>query len=484
MELKLELQSTSCLRPDDPVCEVLSGTAESIVPDSMPDVLEVLRCTCGLLREDRRREAARLHLTAEVECCLLYRCEAGESHLLRLQVPLVGEVRFPAEPAAVFASLRLQRAECGAVNSRKVSVRVSAGLCARPFYEQSLALPVGVEEQGVRLELARTGLDTRVIAEAAVSPFVLRDEVELPAAAPAAEQVLGLSAACTGCECRPVPGKVVLKGRLELALRYLAAEGPAECRLSLPFSHVAELSGQRELPCAAKVCVTAASLHEEEGGEGRLFALTLSGEVQLLTFAPLQAQVVCDGYGISHRAETESGQVELCGVGESFLEETEVREPIGIPLPREVSAEVCALGADGEDLRAELLVSLCDGEGVVSTRRVTARLAGRGQAVLVQAQVLRAEACPVGEGAELCLRMAFGGVELVRRELCVPLKITVRPHPEQERPQLSIRRAHKGERYFEIGRRFGAPLEELFCANGLAPAEVCEEERLLLIPRG
>ncbi|MBR6555932.1 MAG: DUF3794 domain-containing protein [Clostridia bacterium] len=484
-ELFMEKAEFNCCFPGTAVCVPLENTVECIVPDALPDVLEILRCVCTVTECAKSADGDRVRVNATAEACVLYRSEEGTREVLRLSVPMQAQAEGCAD-GRYTAEICLRRTECTAPNSRKVSVRIFGELCVRPFRQEMVVLPVAVPgTEGMELDIREvSGACIRDITQ---REFSFTEELELSASAPEATAVLGISAAARDVDCRLIPGTAVVKAVIDYRLWYLAAGGVRDALFSMPFSQILELPAAEDGDNARiSVSVSALSLREEEAG--RIWSVTVSGSVHAAVFGTCSVGVITDAYSTCDAVTAERGTCCLWKAGESAVREREFREALECG-GRVVSAAAEPLGilrGDGK-LTAEIAVILLadNGEGTVPvTHRVSAEFPMEGELLFPEIAVTEVTFVPTSAGAEVRGRICLHGTEVCEQQVPAVVKLCSEgPRAEEHIPSVTLRRVAAGERYFDICRAYSAPRSELFAANGLEPSDRVEEARMLIIPR-
>ena len=484
-ELFMEKTELDCCFPGPTVCVPMENTVECIVPDALPDVLEILRCVCTVTECAKSADGDRVRVNASVEACVLYRSEEGTREVLRLSVPMQAQAEGCTD-GRYTAEIALRRTECTAPNSRRVSVRIFGELCVRSLRQEKVALPVAAPgAEGLEFDIREvSGACIRDITQ---REFSFTEELELSASSPEAAAVLGISAAARDVDCRLIPGKAVVKAVIDYRLWYLAADGVRDALFSMPFSQILELPAAGEGDTARiSVSVAALSLREEEAG--RIWSVAVSGSVHAAVFGTCSAAVIADAYSTRDALTAERGTRCLWKAGETSAWERELREVLECG-GRVISAAAEPLGilrGDGK-LTAEIAVILLadSGEGAVPvTHRVSAEFPTEGELLFPEITVTEVSFVPTSAGAEVRGRIRLCGTELCAEQVPTVEKLCSEgPRAEAHVPSVTLRRVAAGERYFDICRAYSAPRSELFAANGLEPTDRVEEARMLIIPR-
>ena len=484
-ELFMEKAELDCCFPEPAVCVPMENTVDCIVPDALPDVLEILRCVCTVTECTKSADGDRVRVTAAVETCVLYRSEEGTREVLRISVPLQAQAEGCAD-GRYTAEIALRRTESTVPNSRKVSVRICGELCVRPLRQEKVALPVAVPgAEGLELDVREVcGVCIRDIVQ---REFSFTEELELSASAPEASAVLGISASARDVDCRIIPGKAVVKAVIDYRMWYLAADGVRDALFSMPFSQILELDAAEEADTARiSVSIAALSLREEEAG--RIWSVAVSGSVRAAVLGTCAAAVVADAYSTRDTMEVEQGICTLWKAVESAGREREFREALecGGRVVAAAAEPVGILQGEGK-LTAEISVILLadNGDGTVPvTRRISAEFPTEGELLFPEITVTEVSFVPTAAGAEVRGRICLCGTELCREQVPAVVRLCSEgPRAEEHIPSVTLRRVAAGERYFDICRAYSAPRSELFAANGLEPSDRVEEARMLIIPR-
>ena len=488
MELTIERKTIPTLFPLPVQYLSAEGAADCTVPDTLPDVARVLRADCALQSVNLSAGDGKLGVSAVGDVCVLYRDGDGGLQVLRVQVPLRAEGALK-ETGPAFARIRVRRVDCASPNARKLSVRLFAVLSAETFREESVSLPESVEAEAVGLELLRRETTLAPLFAARTERFEETEELELPAAAPAPEALLCLT--CEGAEisCKPVPGKLVLKGDLIFRGEYLSGGALQTADWRIPFTRVAEIDGvTEETKAFAALSVESVSARVQEGE--RAVEASAAGCLHLLLWNETRVSFPADAYSTTHALSVSPCDAALWDAGEPVDRCFPLRETVESDLARitGASGEILSLRrADGR-ITGEIAVELQgerDGESGGLCRRVAFDLPLEGEIALLTARVGRVSASVASGGADVQAELCLSGLSLARRELRAvgALEVGEALPCTEEAPLLSLCRVRRGDRLFDLGRSLRAPMGRIFAANGLEPCETAPEDRILIVPR-
>ena len=213
----MELNQTSIHYYDKRLARIstCSETADSIVPDTFPDIGRIV-CAYGTAAvRDQTPQSGRLLASGMVQVVVLYEPEKGEG-LRRLSVPVsfahIEECEGIDAETVCIVRCQVAAVDVVAVNSRKLNVKVQLCFFIEGYCQTQCEITEGTQEKQVELlsEMQTVTLTERVRAY----PITVLDDVSM-------QDADGLSILHTNCalrtsECRAMRGKIVLKGEAEI----------------------------------------------------------------------------------------------------------------------------------------------------------------------------------------------------------------------------------------------------------------------------
>ncbi len=218
---------------------------EYVVPDSMPDVSEILSAQGILTVQGKDTNTGAVEIKATASLCFLYAAEDGSLRGLELALP--AELRLDAPDADLdchtVADVRLRTVETRIVNSRKLAIRAEVEAEAACYRSAVLELAAGtVQEEGVQLLRAQT--ETFLIADVREKTFALTDDYAFPAGCPVDAHILSRRAEVLTEDVQFVGGKVLFRGRIRSELLFSDRE-EGRCffgRYETEFSQLMEMA--------------------------------------------------------------------------------------------------------------------------------------------------------------------------------------------------------------------------------------------------
>ena len=200
---------------------------DMIVPDSRPDLEEILRCEGRILLKDRRISEDRISFSGELETEVLYRAKNGEKPLYAMKsaLPLEDFLHMDGLEKDMDVKLegKLEHLDCHIINDRKISLK--AVILMEAEAEQKKKAEILTEAQGEGMEVLKDTLQMESVTGEMKEHFTVREEMTLPATCPEVGEGLLENVRLTEQDIRPMDRKVMVRGNLCVDLLYTDEEG-------------------------------------------------------------------------------------------------------------------------------------------------------------------------------------------------------------------------------------------------------------------
>lgn len=511
MELELKKERFACYRALPPLSDAHEETAETIVPDYLPDIARIVDAHGCLFLRSREINDGRVSVTGQIRMTLLYLAEDAQglrafTYTLPLEHTMEGRAAEGAADSALVG--RLCMPEVRALNPRKILTRVSVELTLTPYAPCTLTVCSGVEEQeSYGIEMLCEKRELPIIRAIREKDFTFSDEVLLSGTKEAIRELLRSKCALRLTDCKEVGNKLVLKGTVQFEALYLDASGAlAQVSSELPFSQIldgiAEETG--DISARASLRLTGAEIRvgsESEPDNDHAISLRLT----ISAFAVLSEQrsvcCVADLYSTSCELNAKLENAELSGEPTFFTREQIMRERLetGAEVKAVLSTDICFSGAsvsgsgDAAELRATAsLRVLCLDENdapLLSERRAEVLLKTdfptTGRVSVQNVCALDVSTSIGADGVELRFPVQFtlSAAETPCYPCLTALQAEKRAESGQNAPSLVLRAMKQGERLWDIAKQYRTTVDAILAANELAEEAAAAAGRLLLIPR-
>ena len=219
---------------------------DMIVPDSRPDLQNILLCEGKVRIRETRVTDDRVSFSGEVEVTVLYRAKSGERPVYAMEYALPVEDFLYMEGLTretdAEVQARLEHLDCQVINDRKIGVK--AVLLAEAEAEQKRKAKVLVDVAGTGVETLTKPLQTEQEVGAVKDRFTVKEEVTIPASQPEIGEILTETIRLTEQDIRPMEGRAQVRGNLCISLLYTDSEGNlGSVAEKIPFSGYLENSG-------------------------------------------------------------------------------------------------------------------------------------------------------------------------------------------------------------------------------------------------
>lgn len=499
MELIFETKTADYLREVFSSVIAQEESGESIVPDSHPDVGQILQTFGTVVLRGKECRNGSIHLSGGVQAGVVYEPEDHSApRSLQAYLPFSVRMEHPAitESTEVHAVCRIRHIDAKVIHSRKILVRVS--LCggvtgyepAQQTFSLSPAEPVDLQLRSAVYPIVRP-------VEFAQRQFPMAEEIELPEGQAPMKELCRSQVDLELTESRLLGSKAIFKGNALVRLLYLTEdEELATWSCQLPFSQYVELQREYEEQ-EVQVDLALAELHmEDTSGQGRRLLADLQILAQCTVVGQEQLEVLEDGYSLHHTFTPNWQQVEAAGrLDRQTMQET-VRTPVEVPVKSVIDTQVClsdptVTWEDGQlvvTLPAVANILYCDPEeeirGTTARMEISCRTAGAEQCQWhpMARLVGEAFAVPAGEGLEVRCTVEFT-VDTVARQTYQTLlggQLSDERLNTADRPSVILRPMGTGESLWSLAKACCSTPEAIREANDLTDGETVQG--MLLIP--
>ncbi len=473
-------------------------TAETIVPDAMPDVASVVDADGVITLRSKETEAGAVTLAASVSVWVMYMPEGG-GPLQSLSMTVPAELRADAPGAdtdcRTVARLRVRALDARAVNSRKLSVRADVECEATVYQRRSLELPSGLEKDEGAVHILPGTASMVTVADVREKTFVVTDEYQLPSGCGGVERLLSQRAEASVEDVQYAGGKVVFRGRIRAGLIFAGRDGQVFAgRYETEFSQIMEVEAQTS-DAAAEVAVqfTGAyfDLPERQDEDGRVMA-----ELHLV------AQTVCRQTGeVSYIADIYSNRTALTGQREavaivSAARPVSMRQTVtgsaellgGAGQILALSASVGGVSVEDETVKTTVnirIITAQEGGGYACARcrlaaEFTTDLPAGTELVNVTVTAAEVYAASAGSSADVRAALQMDATAVTRTALDAVVSATEDPEAFAAMvpaPSVTLARVEPGADMWALAKRYRSTVEAIAAANGEKRAG------LLLIPK-
>lgn len=197
---------------------------DMIVPDSQPDIEDILRCGAQVRLDEEKVNENRVSFVGDLLVKVIYQAKKSRKpiHSIEFSLPIEDFINMEGiEPDTVVTLTPvLDHLECKLVNDRKVSVKAVATITAVAEEEFVGEAVSEVRDQPEMQVLLETGqFDSTV--ERKKDRFVIKEEVPLSSGKPNIGEIIQTDVLISDKDVRPMDGRVLVRGNLKLSTLYI-----------------------------------------------------------------------------------------------------------------------------------------------------------------------------------------------------------------------------------------------------------------------
>lgn len=466
-------------------------TLETIVPDALPDVAELLLTDGQSLIRGKDVHRSGVSVSGLSELNVLYRAEDGSIARLPVDIPFETEISFnvPDDASKIAASVRLTGGEARILNSRKLLLRAEVCITLSVWSPVTLRWAEEATAEGCSVEIKTERGTFRPVCAVEEKTFTVEDKLTLPAGKPQAAALLYSRAALQPEEAEQVGHKLVARGIAEVTALYrTGSDELASADFRLPWSAFLELpEAEEELSWELVTALTGCSGELTEDGA---FSFTVGGVVQAAIRSERELSWIADAYGTDCAFSPVFETAELDGETETELrtESVSLRLDSMERFRSIVSLSVCCgrPRAEKENLRISVSAkALClteDGSLEALAARGECLYLGSGS--MPEVFVGDVSAAIVPGGVELRCPLSFRQTRCRRSRLHFLSGAEVAEAGEKEKgPNVILLRTCEGDSVWSLGKKKGIACASIRSYNQLAEGEEPAPGSLLLLAR-
>lgn len=496
MELQFQRTACSCLEPVAREIQNVEQTQELKLPDGMPDIGRVLAAWGQTILRGKEWRDDSISFSGGMMVWVLYAPEDGsEERVIDGWIPF--QMKWDLPDRAAEGDIRIhclpRFVDARSVSARKLMVRGGAAAMAEAWVPKTAEV-TAPEETPEGVELLKSTYPVRLPKEAGEKTFLIDEELSLPESSPMPEKLVYYCLRPRITEKKVLSNKVVFRGNGNLHVLYRSDEGQLHSwDFELPFSQLADLTGEHSGDAQADILLSPTSLELEVDDEGHL-RLKCGIVGQYLVTDRELLTLVEDAYSPGRDLSVQSDTLEMPAVLESRRENIYGEQ--SIPADANLTADVSFApdfprqrrGENGIEMEipGAFQVLYYGEDGVLHS--ATARW--EGHYVLNADENTQVTALPMPP--EQLLSTLGSGSITVKGE--VPLEMTAMSsqgfpmvsglelgeerEQDASRPSLILRRAGTG-RLWDIAKESGSTMDAIRKANNL-PEEPTPGQMLLI----
>ena len=480
--------------------QIREETAEFVVPDTQPDIAEIIDTQGLVLLRSKDIEAGRAGLAGNVSATVLYMPEGAEGICkLNVIIPFSAyaesaEIR---ESTISVVNARILSIDARVLNPRKVLVRVEILAEMDCYEEEELALTDSITgPEGHEIHMLVSTISLSPVTSVREKTFVLNDEFQIPAMLPALDELLGHRVDLISEDVKSVGSKLVFKGSAIVNILYCAGEDRAvyNAMFTTAFSQLIEMEMLSEQPDAEiRLALTGSYIEPTSiSQDGRGLNCELHLVAQAITRDRAELEYIADAYSNEYELRLERQELEAPAMSRRETIRETVRELLETPQSvREIvslTPIIGTAGVSGNEIRVPVAVKLlyrnefgtlcCASKSIVA--EVQVELTAGAELSVADVRVTEVIATATTGGVELRIPVDIDILVSERRSLtniCVAELDEESPIDVANCPSVTVLLTGTGFDVWELAKRYRSTPELIAAANEEGTAG------LILVPR-
>ena len=304
--MELEFKESSFQRLDCVLHDVKyqEETGEMIVPDSEPDMEEVVASYADVMIRGKDCRNGCVIISGGIKGCVIYRPEDHTApRNLQFYLPFTVKFENPSltEQSNIICSAKVRSADGRMLNSRKAMLRVNigCGVTALEKSEDCFFSPAHIPDA---LQIEEKLYKFRLPVEYAEKSFVVSDTLEFPVSRPPIVSIVKECCRLEINESKLVGNKGVFKGLAHFKFLYLSEDDHFySYEQMFPFSQYCEFNNDYdEQALEILPVVTGYDLDPDSQTELRSAQLSIHILVQSVVYDDREVKLIEDAYAIGH----------------------------------------------------------------------------------------------------------------------------------------------------------------------------------------
>ena len=296
-------------------------TAETVVPDTLPDITEIISTDGLVLLKSKEVENGRASMSGNINAAVLYIPEDdGGIQKLNITIPfnVFYESQAITEDSSPVVCAKLSGIDARVLNPRKVLVRAEITADIACYHEGELDVydTLGTDAD-CDVQILSSNCKISPVTGVREKTFVLNDEYQIPASKPELGEILQQRVDLTVDDIKTVGNKLVFKGAAYVNLMYAGSDNqPAAASFTTSFSQVLEMNSMGEQPDAHIQLMLTSAYIEPLGisQDDRAVSAELHIVAQAVCNDNIELEYIADAYSNAYELELENSDIEVASI--------------------------------------------------------------------------------------------------------------------------------------------------------------------------
>ncbi len=514
MSFELETENIKIYEPIKAANVKAVVDTDIIVPDSKPDVLNILQVNALSSVREKHIQKDKLCVSGNIDYTILYSGgdEDVEVKSINTNVPFNEQIQADGIDDTMFNYVlcSVSHVEFKIQNSRKINIK-SVVTFDTGIVGKAVAPTVSSIITDVKLPMKKEKINVLNMAVCSESNFYIQDEIKFPGIPGEIDEILKTDIKLTNRDIKTMNNKIVLKGSVITDTLYSVEGDMYHMENETPFTEVIDAEGLTpEMHTEVKYAVHNADFKLMRG-ETECY-VDFSGSIDVLIKAYEQNcyDIISDLYSPDYEVQMQKKRCTLCSVDDTVSQSFSLNETVGIsegmpgivkvynltvnPVTESVSVQNGYATVDGYMDTRLLYLSDSKNMPVYSlARKIPFSLRINNQNISESSQldtdvtldhtsyILKSE-----REAEIRAALRINAKIISQNEVDLISDIRVdedAPLKKQNQPGIVIYFADEDETLWDIAKRYNTTIDEIAEVNGIDADSTLEKRQQLIIPK-
>ncbi len=501
MELDTSFRKVFCCGNPEEKKALIPVDCSIILPDYFPDVMKILRYTAKTVKFPVVSEGGAETVSGNVNIEVNYVSEEGELCSCSQLQPFSHSFECSGNIAAAEADVYVGEMGCRAVNKRRIDLHGSIEAVLRIISSEEKSFVSSAKGAGAVCKEEST--ETVMMAGEFFKSFTLEEKGELGYGKPSFGKILRSSAFAEVTECHVIQDKIVTKGEIRVNLLWnpeteTEEEGPFLSNFVFPVSRMVDAPGILMTDiCDARFETDFPEISPSEDGQN--VNIKVKTGIFARVYRKEQANFVVDMFSTDFETGTEKEKFSVISEAipvsdsETFFEKFELPETAETVTDIWLEPEIPEITAEGKILLgAKLCMFAKDGDESpvyfekMLTKEIASPAAGKNIVFHNLSAGIKSTEFSAGKdkNAEVSASVLIDGTlySALSTEAITSCSINPERKIEHGGAAMVFCFAEKGEKIWDIAKKYGASLESIASENGIF-GDVLSEKTMLVITR-
>ncbi|MDF2567854.1 MAG: hypothetical protein K0R90_1310 [Oscillospiraceae bacterium] len=308
-----------------------------LLPDYCPSIFKVLKCKVVPKINSYRIAGDKLTIDATAFIKILYVCE--ETSLIRsleqkMPFSKTVDLKAPSDDALVTLEAKSDYVNCRVVNPKRLDIRGAVSIRIKVMDQKCTEVVSDVEGMGVQVK--KSMVNTGNAAKNATKQFSVYEDLELSYGKPPMVNCLYANATAVVTDFKIIANKVIAKGEIALHILYSTDENeqkPEVMEHSIPISQILDMAGiDEDYQCVINFDVSNVEIDPKNNDEeNKVFGAQFMVNASCKAYKNKDIQVISDLYSTAFESEVENKTMKFEKVLSPINEQSIAKSTIDIP---------------------------------------------------------------------------------------------------------------------------------------------------------